>query len=204
MRHLLLLITCTTFSYPSSMSVAICTEMEGQVLRQGPVRNGHLRKGDSIYDGDKIILNENGFLSFMFFGDKTSVDIHGNTIVKVFDSNSNSELQPNIVLFGGKLIVQMEGNHNQSFRLDAPSSTAIASNAHFMVEYRSDMIFENLSYSMFTLLGGEIEIQNLVSEIHINLKRGETVMSTLEGKFLQLDTFRNQMFIESTLRNRKR
>ena len=204
MRHLLLLITCTTFSYPSSMSVAICTEMEGQVLRQGPVRNGHLRKGDSIYDGDKIILNENGFLSFMFFGDKTSVDIHGNTIVKVFDSNSNSELQPNIVLFGGKLIVQMEGNHNQSFRLDAPSSTAIASNAHFMVEYRSDMIFKNLSYSMFTLLGGEIEIQNLVSEIHINLKRGETVMSTLEGKFLQLDTFRNQMFIESTLRNRKR
>tara|TARA_S200000501_G_scaffold139742_1_gene132088 strand:- start:1169 stop:1705 length:537 start_codon:yes stop_codon:yes gene_type:complete len=178
--------------------------MEGQVLRQGPVRNGHLRKGDSIYDGDKIILNENGFLSFMFFGDKTSVDIHGNTIVKVFDSNSNSELQPNIVLFGGKLIVQMEGNHNQSFRLDAPSSTAIASNAHFMVEYRSDMIFKNLSYSMFTLLGGEIEIQNLVSEIHINLKRGETVMSTLEGKFLQLDTFRNQMFIESTLRNRKR
>ena len=204
MRHLLLLITCTTFSYPSSKSVAICTEMEGQVLRQGPVRNGHLRKGDSIYDGDKIILNENGFLSFMFFGDKTSVDIHGNTIVKVFDSNSNSELQPNIVLFGGKLIVQMEGNHNQSFRLDAPSSTAIASNAHFMVEYRSDMIFKNLSYSMFTLLGGEIEIQNLVSEIHINLKRGETVMSTLEGKFLQLDTFRNQMFIESSLRNRKR
>ena len=204
MRHLLLFLTCTTFSYPSSKSVAICTEMEGQVLRQGPVRNGHLRKGDSIYDGDKIILNENGFLSFMFFGDKTSVDIHGNTIVKVFDSNSNSELQPNIVLFGGKLIVQMEGNHNQSFRLDAPSSTAIASNAHFMVEYRSDMIFKNLSYSMFTLLGGEIEIQNLVSEIHINLKRGETVMSTLEGKFLQLDTFRNQMFIESSLRNRKR
>ena len=204
MRYLLLLLTCTTFFYPSSRSVAICTEMEGQVLREGPVRNGHLRKGDSIYDGDKIILNENGFLSFMFFGDNTRVDIHGNTIVKVFNSNNDLEFRSNIVLFGGKVIVQMEGNHNQDFRLDAPSSTAIASNAHFMVEYRSDMIFENLSYSMFTSLGGEIEIQNLVSENHINLKRGETVMSTREGKFLQLDTFRNQMFIDRTLRSRKR
>ena len=73
-----------------------------------------------------------------------------------------------------------------------------------MVEYRSDMIFENLSYSMFTSLGGEIEIQNLVSEAYISLKRGETVMSTREGKFLQLDTFRNQMFIERTLRREKR
>ena len=178
--------------------------MDGKVIREGLVRNGHLRKGDSIYDGDKIILNENGFLSFMFLRDKTKIDIHGNSVVKVFGSTNYSELQPNIVLFGGKVIVQMEGNHNQNFRLDAPSSTAIASNAHFMVEYRSDMIFENLSYSMFTLLGGEIEIQNLVSETYISLKRGETVMSTREGKFLQLDTFRNQMFIEQTLRRKKR
>ena len=204
MRYLLLLLTSTTFFYPSSKSVAICTEIKGQVLREGLVRNGHLRKGDSIYDGDKIILNENGFLSFMFFEDKTSVDIHGNTIVKVFNSKSNSELKSNIVLFGGKVIVHMEGNYKQNFRLDAPSSTAIASDAHFMVEYRSDMVFENVSYSLFTLLGGEIEIQNLVSEAYISLKRGETVMSTREGKFLQLDTFRNQMFIERTLRREKR
>mgnify|MGYP003330800433 CR=1 FL=1 len=203
MRYLLLFLTCTTFFYPSSRSVAICTEMEGQVLREGPVRNGHLRRGDSIYDGDKIILNENGFLSFMFFGDKTRVDIHGNTIVKVFENN-NSKLKSNIVLFGGKVIVQMKGNHNQNFRLDAPSSTAITSNAHFMAEYRTDMILENLSYSMLTSLGGEIEIQNLVSETQISQKRGETVMATREGKFLQLDTFRNQMFIERTLRSKKR
>ena len=201
MRYLLIFFTCINVFYPRSKSIAICTEMNGQVLREGLVRNGQMRKGDPVYDGDKIILNENGFLSFMFIGDKTIVDIHGNTIVKVFEPDNTSK--SNIVLFGGKVIVQMEGTNNKKFILDAPSSTAIASNAHFMTEYRSDMIFENLSYSMFTSFAGEIEIENLVSNTYMNIKRGETVMSTREGKFLPLDTFRNQMFIEQTLRSIK-
>ena len=97
----------------------------------------------------------------------------------------------------------MKETNNKKFILDAPSSTAIASNAHFMTEYRSDMIFENLSYSMFTSFAGEIEIENLVSSTFMNIKRGETVISNREGKFLPLDTFRNQMFIERTLRSIK-
>ena len=201
MRYLLIFFTCINVFYPRSKSIAICTEMNGQVLREGLVRNGQMRKGDPVYDGDKIILNENGFLSFIFIGDKTIVDIHGNTIVKVFEPDNTSK--SNIVLFGGKVIVQMEGTNNKKFILDAPSSTAIASNAHFMTEYRSDMIFEDLSYSMFTSFAGEIEIENLVSNTYMNIKRGETVMSTREGKFLPLDTFRNQMFIEQTLRSIK-
>jgi len=201
MRYLLIFFTCINVFYPRSKSIAICTEMKGQVLREGVVRSGQMRKGDSVYDGDKIILNENGFLSFVFIGDKTIVDIHGNTIVKVFEPDNTSK--SNIILFGGKVIVQMEGTNNKKFILDAPSSTAIASNAHFMTEYRSDMIFEDLSYSMFTSFAGEIEIENLVSNTYMNIKRGETVMSTREGKFLPLDTFRNQMFIEQTLRSIK-
>jgi len=203
MRYLLIFFTCINVFYPRSKSIAICTEMNGQVLREGLVRNGQMRKGDPVYDGDKIILNENGFLSFMFIRDKTIIDIYGNTIVKVFGLDNASKLKSNIVLFGGKVIVQMEGTNNKKFILDAPSSTAIASNAHFMTEYRSDMIFENLSYSMFTSFAGEIEIENLVSNTYMNIKRGETVMSTREGKFLPLDTFRNQMFIEQTLRSIK-
>ena len=56
--------------YPSSKSIAICIEIKGQVLREGHVRNGHLRQGDSIYDGDKIITNERGFVSIMFIKEK--------------------------------------------------------------------------------------------------------------------------------------
>ena len=84
--------------------------------------------------------------------------------------------------------------------MDAPSSTVTASNAHFIAEFKNDVVFNHLSYAIFTSLLGIIEIENLISENFMNIKRGETVISTLEGKFLPLDTFRNQQFIEQTLR----
>ena len=68
--------------YPKSKSIAICTEMKGQVLREGHVRKGQLRQGDSIYDGDKIIVNEKGFLSIMFIKDKTIVDLIRNALIR--------------------------------------------------------------------------------------------------------------------------
>ena len=69
--------------YPSSKSIALCVEIKGQVLREGHVRKGYLRQGDSIYDGDKIIINERGFLSIMFIKDKT---IPFPNFVKYFDN----------------------------------------------------------------------------------------------------------------------
>ena len=66
--------------------------------------------------------------------------------------------------------------------------------------FKTDVVFNQLSYAIFTSLLGEIEVENLISENFMNIKRGETVILTLEGKFLPLDTFRNQQFIEQTLR----
>tara|TARA_B100002051_G_scaffold142341_1_gene135005 strand:- start:343 stop:978 length:636 start_codon:yes stop_codon:yes gene_type:complete len=198
----LLFVNLILFSviYPNSKSIAICVEIEGHVLREGHVRKGHLRQGDSIYDGDKIIVNDGGYLSFMFIKDKTIVDAYENSIIKVVDGANSTEIKSNVALFGGKVIIQMEEINNGKFILDAPSSTVIASNAHFIAEFKNDVVFNHLSYAIFTSLLGKIEIENLISENFINIKRGETVISTLEGKFLPLDTFRNQKFIEQTLR----
>ena len=93
--------------YPRSKSIAICVEVEGQVLREGHVRKGQLRQGDSIYDGDKIIINERGLVSIMFIKDKTIVDAYGNSIIKVLDIANSTEFKSNVALFGGKVIVQM-------------------------------------------------------------------------------------------------
>ena len=189
--------------YPNSKSIAICVEIKGQVLREGHVRKGHLRQGDSIYDGDRIIISQRGFLSFMFIKDKTIVDAYENSIIKVVDGAKSEEIKSNVALFGGKVIIQMQQMNNGKFILDAPSSTVTASNAHFIAEFKRDVIFNHLSYSIFTPLLGKIEIENLISETYMNIKRGETVISTLEGKFFPLDTFRNQLFIEQAMRDIK-
>jgi len=189
-----------TMIYPNSKSIAICLDMKGQVLREGHVRKGHLRQGDFIYDGDKIITGNGGFLSLMFIKDKTIVDAYENSIIKVLDRANSTGIKSNIALFGGKIIIQMEEINNGQFILNAPSTTVVASNAHFIAEFKSDLVFNHLSYAIFTSLLGKIEIENLVSETYMNINRGETAISTLEGKFLPLDTFRNQLFIEQTLR----
>ena len=186
--------------YPNSKSIAICVEIKGQVSREGHVRRGYLRQGDSIYDGDKIIVNDRGYLSFMFIKDKTIVDAYENSIIKVVDGANSTEIKSNVALFGGKVFIQMEEINNGNFILNAPSSTVTASNAHFIAEFKNDVVFNHLSYAIFTSLLGKIEIENLISENFMNINRGETVISTLEGKFLPLDTFRNQQFIEQTLR----
>ena len=85
--------------YPSSKNIAICIEIRGQVLREGHVRKGQLRQGDSIYDGDKIIINEKGFISIMFIKDKTIVDAYENSIIKVLDRANSTEFKSNVALF---------------------------------------------------------------------------------------------------------
>ena len=68
-------------------------------MREGHVRKGQLRQGDSIYDGDKIIVNEKGFLSIMFIKDKTIVDAYENSIIKVLDRANSTEFKSSVALF---------------------------------------------------------------------------------------------------------
>ena len=61
-------------------------------------------------------------------------------IIKVLDkANEIQEFKSNIALFGGKVINQMEAINNRKFILDTPSSTVMASNAHFIAEFTKPM-----------------------------------------------------------------
>ena len=50
-----------------------------------------------------------------------------------------------------------------------------------------------------TSLYGMPKIENIKSKEVMYLKNGETIASTMDGKFLQLETFRNSNEIQNTL-----
>ena len=95
-------------------------------------------------------------------------------------------------------IIETKQN-SDSFIVSSPSSTCETNGSRFIIEYKNELLYDNLSYCLFTVLEGSIKIQNNISEDIMYLKSGKTIVSTKNGKFLQLDTFKSSTEIQKTL-----
>ena len=111
-----------SLAFTRSESIAICVDVRGKVNREGGVRTGLIRKGDIIYDGDKIMTDKNGFSSIIFHNDKTKTNVYDNTSIKIFYVQNPSGSSYEIALFGGKVIAEMKSQ--KSLIISAPSKMA--------------------------------------------------------------------------------
>jgi hypothetical protein len=158
-----------------------------------------LRKGDPIYNGDKIITGSNGFVFYTFIHEKTSAKIFENSVVKINTNMKNIGSFSRLALFGGKVVIQTEESEEDPFTIWSPSSTCKFQNGHIIIEYKNELLYENNSYCLFTVLNGISEVKNNISGNIIYVKKGRSVVSTMNGKFLELETFRNSNEIQKTL-----
>ena len=188
-----------SFAFARSEGVAICVDVAGRVSREGSVRNGLIRKGDIIYHGDKLITGKNAFSSIFFSNQKITANVYDHTSVKIFYNKSINGGKYEIAIFGGKVITKMSSD--KKLLISAPSSEAIAQGAHLMFEYRNDLLFEEASYSIFSLISGKLKIKNEISMQSIYPEKGQTIISTRSGKIFQLDTFKNSGLISNYLKN---
>ena len=85
--------------------------------------------------------------------------------------------------------------------MNTPSTTARFTRTDFLAEYQEDLLIDKLRYSIFTSLNGRVELENTNSDQSMYLSGGETVVSTLAGKFLMLDTFRSNTGIINSLQS---
>jgi len=177
-----------TIGLSRTESVALCVSTNGQLERKGYVRNGIIQKGDNIYNGDKITVEKNESLSFMTIYEKSMVDIYENSVIRIIN---NKNTFSGMALFGGKVIIHMDDNNNSDFILNAPNAIVTAKGSHFIAEYRDELFFNNNTYSIFTVLNGKIKVENIRSGKIIYVDKGDTIISTRDGKFIELDTFKN-------------
>ena len=177
--------------FSRSESIGMCISVSGQLERKGQVRNGIIREGDPIYHGDKIKVEDNESLTFMTIYGRDIVDIYENSVIKIINNSNNRNDFSEMALFGGKVIIKMDENDDRGFILNAPTAIINAEGSHFIAEYRDELLFNNNTYSVFTVLSGKIKVQNVRSGKIIYADKGETIISTRDGKFLALDTFKN-------------
>ena len=188
-----------SFLFSKSESIGFCMDVKGVVQRDGKIRNGILRKGDPIYNGDKIITGSNGYVFYTFIHEKTSAKIFENSVVKINTNMKNIGSFSRLALFGGKVVIQTEESEEDPFTIWSPSSTCKFQNGHIIIEYKNELLYENNSYCLFTVLNGISEVKNNISGNIIYVKKGRSVVSTMNGKFLELETFRNSNEIQKTL-----
>ena len=196
---ILYLLLFSSLAYPNVENIGFCLDVKGKVQRSGKIRNGVLRKGDLIYNGDKIMTGPNGFVSYAFIYEKTNIKVYENTVFKVTTERENYSSFSKLALFGGKIIAQTEDSNNEPFTVWSPSSICQIENSHIIIEYKNELLYNNNSYCLLTSLYGMPKIENIKSKEVMYLKNGETIASTMDGKFLQLETFRNSNEIQNTL-----
>ena len=182
---------CQEISFSRTESIALCTIANGQLERKGLVRNGTLRRGDSIFNGDKITVEKNESIAFLTIYEKCLVNVYENSVIKVVDNKSHKSIATGMALFGGKVVVKMEENNGCNFILNAPTATITAKGAHFIAEYRDELLFDNNTYSILTVLDGKMKVENNTSGKIIYVNEGDTIIATRDGKLLELDTFKN-------------
>ena len=188
-----------SFLFSKSENIGFCLDVNGFVQRDGKIRNGILRKGDPIYNGDKIITGSNGFVFYTFIHEKTSAKIFENSVVKINTNIKNIGSFSRLALFGGKVIIQTEESEVDPFTIWSPSSTCKFQNGHIIIEYKNELLYDNNSYCLFTVLNGISEVKNNISGNIMYVKKGRSVVSAMNGKFLELETFRNSNEIQKTL-----
>ena len=181
--------------------IALCLQINGKVERKGKIRSGLIRKGDYIYHGDKLITNNIGFASIMMIYEDTFIRIYDNSITRVLFDKEKETKNSELLLFAGKVIIEMGKSCDHYFILNTPSTTATFTKTDFLAEYQEEVLIERLRYSIFTSLNGRVELENTNSNQSMYLSEGETVVSTLSGKFLRLDTFRSNTGIINSLQN---
>ena len=184
---------------------AFCLEAKGNVMREGLARNGNLLKGDVIYENDKIIVGKNSYASFINTFERSEVSLFENSSIKILKPSKQSDYDEaihEIVIFGGKVIIDKNELNDKALIIQSPSSSIFSKNSHFLVEYRNRPLYNELSYCIFTLIKGNILVENFESKKMIFLNSGETIISTLKGKFYPLETFRDGINIDNTFSNK--
>jgi len=185
--------------------VAFCLEAKGNTFREGLARNGNLLKGDVIYENDKITVGKSSYVSFLNTFERSEVRLFENSSIKILKPNSQfnkPEQVHQIIIFGGKVIIDKVELNDKALIVTSPSSSVFSKNSHFLIEYRSKPLHDQFSYCIFTLLKGNILIENLDSKKMIFLNSGETIVSTKDGKFYPLETFRDGINIDNAFSDR--
>ena len=201
---LLVFLFCISYSNSKYDNIAFCLDSKGQVVRKGLARSGKIFRGDVIYNGDKITVGVNGFISFKNIHERSEIRIFKNSSIKVFTKKNrlNGQKEFEVVIFGGRVIIDKNEINNNRLIVTSPSSNIYLRNSHFLIHCVEEQLFNQPSYCVFTSIEGNILVENSKSKKFLFLKNGDSIVSTPKGDFYQINTFQDDENIRNSINMR--
>lgn len=158
--------------------IALITKSKGAIeykKNDGTIIKDNLKKGTSLFDNDRIITGSNGFAKYVYLDDGSIIKVHKNAEVYIYGAIDKRSIIKQINVSEGNVKFEVSKQGKDDFTVVTPSSVATVKGTDFWLESNED------EGDQFFGLSGLVNVQNIESNVMLQLTRNTTIVSQPDG-----------------------
>ena len=173
----LILIVITSFISMND-GIALITKSKGAIeykKNDGTIIKDNLKKGTSLFDNDRIITGSNGFAKYVYLDDGSIIKVHKNAEVYIYGAIDKRSIVKQINVAEGNVKFEVSKQGKDDFTVVTPTSVATVKGTDFWLESNEE------EGDQFFGLSGLVNVQNVESNVILQLTRNTTILSQPDG-----------------------
>ena len=158
--------------------IALITKSKGTIeykKNDGTIIKDNLKKGTSLFDNDRIITGSNGFAKYVYLDDGSIIKVHKNAEVYIYGAIDKRSIIKQINVSEGNVKFEVSKQGKDDFTVVTPSSVATVKGTDFWLESNEE------EGDQFFGLSGLVNVQNVESNVMLQLTRNTTIVSQPNG-----------------------
>ena len=166
------------FSISLNDGIALITKSKGTIeykKNDGTIIKDNLKKGTSLFNNDRIVTGSNGFAKYVYLDDGSIIKVHKNAEVYIYGAIDKRSIIKQINVSSGNVKFEVSKQGKDDFTVVTPTSVATVKGTDFWLESDKD------DGDQFFGLSGLVNVQNVESNVILQLTRNTTILSQPDG-----------------------
>ena len=158
--------------------IALITKSKGTIeykKNDGTIIKDNLKKGTSLFNNDRIVTGSNGFAKYVYLDDGSIIKVHKNAEVYIYGAIDKRSIIKQINVSAGNVKFEVSKQGKDDFTVVTPTSVATVKGTDFWLESDED------DGDQFFGLSGLVNVQNVESNVILQLTRNTTILSQPDG-----------------------
>ena len=166
------------FSISLNDGIALITKSKGTIeykKNDGTIIKDNLKKGTSLFNNDRIVTGSNGFAKYVYLDDGSIIKVQKNAEVYIYGAIDKRSIIKQINVSSGNVKFEVSKQGKDDFTVVTPTSVATVKGTDFWLESDED------DGDQFFGLSGLVNVQNVESNVILQLTRNTTILSQPDG-----------------------